>query len=125
WKQVAVPGLPGDYYSFFGFRVQPDAAGGLHAWFQTGTAHSGTNRIATQQVDDSWPWTSLGSYDPNGGPVYTGKDAWDRTYALIRTHDWEDGPQLFLNFAHWDDFLVGETSDDLGRVANAPRPALG
>src|SRR5690606_36862761 len=108
-----------------GFHVRPDGVGGLHAWSLTGDEHSGANRFATQQLDNSWMWSSLGSYDPNGGPEYTGKDASNRTYSVIQTDDWDPSPQLLLNFAHWADFPVGESGDDPGRFANPPRPALG
>ena len=125
WKQVAVPGLPVNYRSELGFHIRPDGVGGLHAWFLTGDELSGANRFATQQLDNSWQWTSLGSYDPNTVYMHADRDAWNRTYSLIYTLDWDPSPQILLNFAHWDDFPVGEPGEGLGRVANPPRPALG
>src|SRR5690606_34419910 len=123
WAEVAVPGLPADFVSSEGFRVRPDGAGGLHAAFQTGV-NSGNHRFATQAAGGAWSWVSLGSWDPNTFASHVGKDAWDRGFSLVHTGDWEDGPQLLLNFAHFDNMPVGE-SGELGRVANPPRPALG
>jgi hypothetical protein len=68
--------------------------------------------------------TSLGAWDPNVASEYVGKDAWDRSYSLIHTGDWENGPQILLHFSHWDQFPIGD-SGELGRVANPPRPELG
>lgn len=123
WDEVPVLGLPNDYYSFEGFHVRPDGEGGLHASFQTGE-ESGAFRFATQAEDESWSWSPLGSWDPNVGGSYVGKDAWDRTHSLVHTGDWEDGPQILLRFSHFGINPVGE-SGEMGKIANPPRPELG
>jgi hypothetical protein len=123
WDEHAVLGLPGNYDSFDGFRIRTDGVGGLHAQFRTGE-ESGAYRFATQNPDSSWSWISLGSWDPNVTDAYVGKDAWDRTYSLIHTLDWEEGPQLLLRFSHFGASPVGE-SGEFGKLANPPRPDLG
>lgn len=122
WVQVEVDGLPDDFDSYHGVRVRPDGAGGLHAEIRTGS-HTGTYRLLTDFEGQSTA-IPLGSYDPNVSGEYVGKDAWDRTFSLIHTGDWETGPQILLHFSHWDQFPVGE-SGELGRVATPPRPELG
>jgi hypothetical protein len=122
WEQFEATGLPSNFMVNYGFRVRPDASGGLYAEFLTGSEESGNVRLG-RWVDGAWVSTSMGSWDPNTYDIYAGVDGWDREHALIVTGDWEPSPQLLLHFSHWDSTPIGAPGR-LGRVAPPPRPTL-